>query len=70
MTDLGNPYQALGKETVRTSYEQSHKETCLKFSPHGVGNETPHWGGLFPTPWGKFQAYILVATIIGVIHLK
>ena len=31
MTDLGNPYQALGKETVRTSYEQSHKETCLKF---------------------------------------
>ena len=55
MTDLGNPYQALGKETVRTSNEQSHKETFLKFSP---------------TPWGKFQAYIFVATIIGVIHLK
>ena len=41
-----------------------------KIFPHGVGNETPLWGGLFPTPWGKFQAYILVATIIGVIHLK
>ncbi len=70
MTDLGNPYQALGKETVRTSYEQSHKETCLKFSPTAWGMK-PHIGGvLFPTPWGKFQAYIFVATIIGVIHLK
>ena len=41
-----------------------------KIFPHGVVNETPHWGVLFPTPWGKFQAYIFVATIIGVIHLK
>lgn len=44
MTDLGNPYQALGKETVRTSYEQSHKETCLKFSPTAWGMK-PHIGG-------------------------
>ena len=20
--------------------------------PHTVGNETPHWGESFPTPWG------------------
>lgn len=44
MTDLGNPYQALGKETVRTSYEQSHKETCLKFSPTAWGTAPPMWG--------------------------
>lgn len=24
-------------------------------SPHTVGNETPHWGESFPTPWGKFR---------------
>ena len=24
--------------------------------PHTVGNETPHWGESFPTPWGgKFR---------------
>ena len=23
--------------------------------PHTVGNETPHWGKSFPTPWGKFR---------------
>ena len=23
--------------------------------PRTVGNETPHWGESFPTPWGGFQ---------------
>lgn len=23
--------------------------------PHTVGNETPHWGESFPTPWGDFR---------------
>lgn len=42
-----------------------------KISPPTAWGMKPHiGGGLFPTPWGKFQAYILVATIIGVIHLK
>ena len=52
MTDLGNPYQALGKETVRTSYEQSHKETCLKFSPTAWGMK-PHIGGAVPHAVGE-----------------
>ncbi len=44
MTDLDNQYLALGKETVRTSNEQSHKETFLKFSPTAWGMK-PHIGG-------------------------
>ena len=44
MTDLDNQYLALGKETVRTSNEQSHKETFLKFSPTAWGMK-PHIRG-------------------------
>ena len=53
MTDLGNPYQALGKETVRTSYEQSHKETCLKFSPTAWGTDPPPMWGFIPHAVGE-----------------
>ena len=44
MTDLDNQYLALGKETVRTSNEQSHKETFLKFSPTAWGINPPYVG--------------------------
>lgn len=62
MTDLGNPYQALGKETVRTSNEQSHKETFLKFSPTAWGMK-PHIGGFCSPrrgeiPYIYFSRYI------------
>ena len=52
MTDLGNPYQALGKETVRTSNEQSHKETCLEFPPRR-GEQNPLMWGFIPHAVGE-----------------
>ena len=64
MTDLGNPYQALGKETVHTSNEQSHKETCLKFSPTAWGMK-PHIRGFCSPRRGGFLAYIFVFVFWG-----
>lgn len=28
--------------------------------PHTVGNETPHWGESFPTPWGGIQDALMI----------
>ena len=35
------------------SFDMSDKNSS--YIPPNVGNETPHWGVMFPTLWGKNQ---------------
>ena len=65
MTDLDNQYLALGKETVRTSNEQSHKETFLKISPTAWGMK-PHIGGFCsPRRGGNSRHIFLSLQLLG-----